>query len=243
MGLGIELEGLELLPHNKGYFAINGNQMTVKQAPITQRDSFGRPAFTAGDIGLSTSGYNPNGARISTGTTGLKLNSYRYSGATASEAKMESIRGNDRPSNIWNKIYDAGVDKAGKISSGVKELVKNGAMALDIPKAIKSTDDYVQASKDVKSIDFQATQMDYAIDLVNSSGIEMNTQTTNNVINYVFDGTLPPGEAMQNSAIIQNGTSILNSNNLPVRPTPQQVQQMLDNKQKDIQNQINSIPR
>ncbi|MBS1572669.1 MAG: hypothetical protein JST62_09770 [Bacteroidetes bacterium] len=60
MGMGVELEGLELLKNITGYFAINGNQMTVKQAPITQRDSFGRPSFRAGDIGLSTSGYNPN---------------------------------------------------------------------------------------------------------------------------------------------------------------------------------------
>lgn len=102
MGMGIELEGLELLPHHSGYFAIGGNQMTVKQAPITQRDSFGRPSFRAGDIGLSTGGYNPGGARMSSGTTGLKLNSYRYSGPTPSGVKMESVRGDDRPTNMVN---------------------------------------------------------------------------------------------------------------------------------------------
>lgn len=222
MGMGIELEGLELLKTNSGYFAINGNQMTVKQAPITQRDSFGRPSFRAGDIGLSTSGYNPGGARMSSGTTGLKLNSYRYSGATGSDAKMENIRGNDRPTNIWNKIYDSGADKAGKISGGIKELVKNGKMALDIPEAIKSTENYVQATKDIKAIDFQATQMDLAIDLVNGSGINMNQQTKNNVVNFVFDGALPPGTDTQNGLIIQNGTSILNSNGIRVQPTPEQ---------------------
>ena len=242
MGMGIELEGLELLPHHSGYFAISGNQMTVKQAPITQRDSFGRPSFRAGDIGLSTSGYNPGGARITSGTTGLKLNSYRYGGATGSDAKMESVRGDDRPTNIWTKMYDKGADKMSKISGGVKELVKNAKMAMDIPEAIKSTDNYVQATKDIKSIDFQATQMDLAIDYVNSSGINMSTQTRNDVTNYVFDGTLPAGTDTQNGLIIQNGTSILNSNNLPIRPTPGQVQNMLENKQKEIQNQVNSIP-
>lgn len=242
MGMGIELEGLELLPHHSGYFAISGNQMTVKQAPITQRDSFGRPSFRAGDIGLSTSGYNPNGARISDGTTGLKLNSYRYSGATGSEAKMENIRGNDRPTNIWNKIYDTGIDKAGKISSGVKELVKNAKMAMDIPEAIKSTENYVQATKDVNSVLDQAGVMGDAINYVDSSGIKMGSQLRNDVVNYVFDGTLPAGTATQNGLIIQNGTSVLNSNNLPIRPTPGQVQNMLENKQKEIQNKVNQIP-
>jgi len=242
MGMGIELEGLELLPHNKGYFAISGNQMTVKQAPITQRDSFGRPSFRAGDIGLSTKGYNPNGARISDGTTGLKLNSYKYAGPTPSSAKMESIRDDDRPTNIWTKTYDKGLDKAGKLNSGIKELYKLGEMAVNIPDAIKSNSNYVQATKDIKSIDFQATQMNLAIDYVDSSGMKMGTQLRNDVVNFVFDGTLPAGTDTQNGLIIQNGTSILNSNSLPIRPTPQQVQSMMNNKQKEIENQLNSIP-
>ncbi|WP_051882852.1 RHS repeat protein [Chryseobacterium formosense] len=225
MGMGIELEGLELLPHHSGYFAIKGNQMTVKQAPITQRDSFGRPSFRAGDIGLTTSGYNPNGARITDGTTGLKLNSYRYNGATGSDAKMESVRGDDRPTNIWTKIYDKGIDKVTKGFSGIKEVVKNVKMGLDIPEAIKSTNDYVNAVKDINSIEKQATTMDKAIDLVNSSGINMNTQTRNDVTNFVFDGTLPPGTDTQNGLIIQNGTSILNSNNIKIRPTQEQIKQ------------------
>jgi len=242
MGMGIELEGLELLPHHSGYFAINGNQMTVKQAPITQRDSFGKPSFRAGDIGLSTSGYNPNGARITDGTTGLKLNSYRYSGPNPSGAKMESVRGDDRPTNIWTKIYDKGIDKASKLNSGVKELYKLGEMAANIPDAIKSTSNYVQATKDVNSVLDQAGVMGDAINYVDSSGMKMGPQLRNDVVNYVFDGTLPAGSATQNGLIIQYGTSVLNSNNLPIRPTHGQVQNMLESKQKEIQNQVNQIP-
>ncbi|MDQ1802721.1 hypothetical protein RAH57_01905 [Chryseobacterium sp. CKR4-1] len=248
--MGIELEGLELLPHHSGYFAISGNQMIVKQAPITQRDSFGRPSFRAGDIGLSTNGYNPSVARISDGTSGLKLNSYRYNGPNPSGAKMESIRGDDRPTNIWTKMYDNNsgkwhdkvINSASKLSSGVKELYKLGEMAANIPNAIKSTSNYVQATKDVNSVLDQAGVMGDAINYVDSSGMKMGLQLRNDVVNYVYDGKLPIGTDNQNDQIIQIGTSILNSNNLPIRPTAEQVRSMLENKQKEMQNQINQIP-
>ncbi|MCD1117448.1 RHS repeat domain-containing protein [Chryseobacterium turcicum] len=230
MGMGIELEGLELLKTNSGYFAIKGNQMTVKQAPITQRDSFGRPSFRAGDIGLTTSGYNSNGARITDGATGLKLNSYKYNGATDSEPKMEGLNRDNLPTNVWYKMYIPAADNARKAVGGLKELIKNAKMALDIPEAIKSTNDYVQATKDVNSVLDQAGIMGDAINYVDSSGIKMGPQTRNDVVNFVFDGTLPPGTDTQNGLIIQNGTSILNSNSIPVRPTPEQInQKKIDN--------------
>lgn len=67
--------------------------------------------------------------------------------------------------------------------------------------------------------------MDDAINYVDSSGIKMNQQTRNDVINFVFDGTLPyPGAGlMPNSLIIQNGTQILRNNNLPVQPLNEQL--------------------
>ncbi|MCJ7936144.1 MAG: DUF6443 domain-containing protein [Chryseobacterium sp.] len=215
LGLGKELEGLELLKNQTGYFAIKGNEMTVKQAPISQRDLNGSPTFTAGDIGLTTSGYNPNAVRMSSGGTGLRLNSYRYDGPTPSEAKMESIRGNDRPTNIWNKIYDTGIDKAGKINSGVKELVKTIDTAINIPKAISSTNDFVQASKDIKSIENQAMRMDDAMGYVNSSGIKMDTQMKAGVTNYIFDGTL--SKDTNNNQIIFIGNTIMKANGIPVQ--------------------------
>ncbi|ASW73630.1 hypothetical protein IQ37_19315 [Chryseobacterium piperi] len=79
MGMGVELEGLELLKNHTGFFAINGNAMKVKRAPVSQMNSSGQATFTAGDIGLSTTGYNPDGARFTSGSTGLRLNSYKYS--------------------------------------------------------------------------------------------------------------------------------------------------------------------
>ncbi|MBB4808298.1 RHS repeat-associated protein [Chryseobacterium defluvii] len=231
LGMGVELEGLELLKNHTGFFAIHGNAMKVKRAPVSQADSNGKATFTAGDIGLTTKGYNPSGARITDGTTGLRLP--KYDGATASEAKMESVRGDDRPTNIWTKTYDKGIDKMSKFSSGVKELVKNGAMLLDIPKAFKSLEENTQASKDIQAINSQAMTMDRAIQYVDQSGIEMNQQTRNDVINYVFDGTLPNPDAglMPNSLIIQNGTQILRDNKLPIQPLDQQ----LTTKSRDIQ--------
>ncbi|EJL68984.1 hypothetical protein PMI13_03423 [Chryseobacterium populi] len=48
LGLGVELEGLELLKNHTGFFAINGNNMIVKRAPISQIDNNGYATFTPG---------------------------------------------------------------------------------------------------------------------------------------------------------------------------------------------------
>jgi RHS repeat-associated protein len=247
IGMGIELEGLELLPENTGYFAIRGNEMIVKQAPASQRDSFGRPTFTAADIGLSTKGYNPTAPRISSGETGLRLNSYNYSGAKAEDLSMESAEttsmGEQEVQTTGsNKLAEA-KEKLATVADGVKELMNNAFMAMDIPAAIKSVDDHVKAAKDIKSVDFNATQMDLAIDYVNSSKIKMNQQTRNDVINYVYDGHLPNKGSMQNSGIISIGNKILKVNNAPIRPTAGQVKRMLNDKQKQIQNNLRNIPQ
>ncbi|OCA69168.1 hypothetical protein BBI01_18370 [Chryseobacterium artocarpi] len=236
LGMGIELEGLELLKNHTGFFAINGNAMKVKRAPVSQRDGNGNPTFTAGDIGLSTSGYNPNGARMSSENTGLRLDSYRYEGPVSDAVQMQNTR--DKISTkvrqsfkttktgaeMWNiKQYRA--DQASAANSGIKELVKLGKLAASIPDAIKSTNDYVQATKDVKAIESQAMRMDDAINYVDQSGINMNPQTRNDVINYIFDGTLPNPDAglMPNSLIIQNGTEIMRTNGIPIQPLDEQL--------------------
>ena len=249
MGMGVELEGLELLPHNKGYFAIYGNQMTVKYAPSTQRDASGRPSFTAGDIGLSTRGYNPNGARITTGTTGLKLNSYKYNGPVVADAQLQNMK--DYPAHsdrmrprttktnaeMWN-IKQTRADLTVAAGLAVQEIAALVDLGSNIPKATVSIRNYTQATKDVASVDYQATQMDVAIDLVNASGLKMSTENKNNVINYVFDGTLPPGGMMQNSGIIQAGNSILKANNKPIRPTDVQIRQMFSPRDLEIRNLV-----
>lgn len=252
MGMGIELEGLELLPHNKGYFAIYGNQMTVKYAPSTQQNAFGQPGFTAGDIGLSTRGYNPNSARMSDGSSGLKLNSYKYSGPVVnSNAQMSdalnypsSNSDRQRPTTtktgaeMWN-LKQMSVDRAVAADKGVREIVALIKLGANIPAAFKSNEQYVQASRDIASIDQQAVQMDVAINLVNSSGLKMSTENKNNVINYVFDGTLPPGGMMQTSGIVTAGQSILKANNKPIRPTAEQIKQLFTPRQLEINNLVN----
>ncbi|WP_345988321.1 DUF6443 domain-containing protein [Chryseobacterium sp. Chry.R1] len=236
MGMGVELEGLELLKNHTGFFAINGNAMKVKRAPVSQTNSSGQATFTAGDIGLSTAGYNPDEARFSSGSTGLRLNSYKYSGPVPDAVQMQNTR--DKISNkvrqsfkttktgseMWNiKQYRA--DQAISASSGVKEIVKLVKLGASVPDAIKSTNDYVQATKDVKAIEGQAMRMNDAINYVDQSGINMSSQTRNDVINYIFDGTLPDPDAglMPNSLIIQNGTEIMRSNGIPIQPLDEQL--------------------
>ena len=236
LGMGVELEGLELLKNHTGFFAIHGNTMKVKRAPVSQRDSNGSPAFTAGDIGLSTNGYNPNGARMSSGNTGLRLDSYKYDGPVPDAVQMQNTR--DKISTkvrqsfkttktgaeMWNiKQYRA--DQASAASSGIKEIVKLAKLGANIPDAIKSTNDYVQAVNDVTAVKSQAVTMDQAIEYVDGSGIEMNQQTRNDVVNYVFDGTLPNPDAglMPNSLIIQNGAEIMRTNGIPIQPLDEQL--------------------
>ena len=233
LGLGVELEGLELLKSQTGFFAIHGNAMKVKRAPMSQTNSNGQATFTAGDVGLTTSGYNPNGARISSGTTGLRQDSYKYDGPVADVVQMQNTRDKistkvrqsfkttKTGSEMWNLKQQA-ADNAISASSGVKELVKLGKLAVNIPDAFKSLNEYTQAVKDVQTVQAQAMTMDQAIKYVDGSGIDMNTQTRNNVVNFVFDGTLPPGTDTQNGLIIQNGLQILRNNNITVQPSPEQ---------------------
>lgn len=49
-----------------------------------------------------------------------------------------------------------------------------------IPDAIKSNGNYVNATNDVKAVDFQATQMGKAIKYVDGSNIDMTSQTNAN---------------------------------------------------------------
>ena len=235
LGMGVELEGLELLKNHTGFFAIHGNAMKVVRAPGSQMSN-GRATFTAADIGLTTKGYNPNGARISDGSSGLRLKSHAYSGPTPNGATMENVQETPesmdsqkftttkRGLEMTNKMIK-NYDKLNTAAGGAQELVGLMDLASNIPDAIKSTGAYVQASKDITAIDGQAKTMDRAIDLVNSSGIDMTTQTRNDVINYVFDGTVPnPGAGlMPNSLIIQNGTQILRNNKLPIQPLDEQI--------------------
>ncbi|MCT6760706.1 RHS repeat-associated core domain-containing protein [Riemerella anatipestifer] len=235
MGMGVELEGLELLKNHTGFFAIYGNQMRVKQAPVTQRDSFGRPSFTAGDIGLTISGYNPNGARISSGTTGLRQESYKYTGPTASSAQMQDttdkISNKERQSfkttktgaEMWN-LKQVGVDRAIVKTEGVKEIATLINLGLNIPNAIKSTINYTQAVNDINAIKTQALDMDKAIKYVDESGI-VPSYIRNDTVNYIFDGTLPnpEGGIMPNSLIIQYGRQIMNANGIQVQSLNEQL--------------------
>lgn len=236
MGMGVELEGLELLKNHTGFFAINGNAMKVKRAPVSQMNSSGQATFTAGDIGLSTSGYNPDGARFTSGSTGLRLDSYKYDGPVPDVVQMQnttdkisnkvrqSFKTTKTGSEMWNiKQYRA--DFRMKASSGIKEIVKLAKLGASIPDAIKSTSDYVQAVNDVTTVKSQAVTMDQAIKYVDGSGIDMNQQTRNDVVNYIFDGTLPNPDAglMPNSLIIQNGAEIMRTNGIPIQPLDEQL--------------------
>ncbi|PTT36127.1 hypothetical protein DBR28_11420 [Chryseobacterium sp. HMWF028] len=235
LGMGVELEGLELLRNHTGFFAIHGNEMRVVRAPGTQASN-GRVNFTAASIGLTTKGYNPGSARISDGSSGLKLNSYKYSGPTTSGAQMQdtsdeisnkdrqSFTTTKRGSEMWNK-WQKITDKAMTANDGVREIVGLVDLASNIPDAVKSTKAYTQAAKDVNAITDQAITMDQAINKVDSSGIKMTPQTRNDVVNYVFDGTLPnPGAGlMPNSLIISNGTQIMKTNGIPIQPLNEQL--------------------
>lgn len=236
MGLGVELEGMELLKNHTGYFAIRGNEMVVKQSPLTQRDSYGRPSFKAGDIGLSINGYHPDHSRITSGHTGLKLDIYKYTGPTVSSVQMQDttdkISNKERQvftttktgSEMWN-LKQVALDRAIAKTEGVREIVGLVNLGINIPYAIKSTINYARAVDDISEIKTQAIYMDRAIKFVNQSGIKMNDQLRNDTINYIFDGTLhsPEKGLMPNSLIIQHGTKIMNANGIQVQSLNEQL--------------------
>ena len=236
LGMGVELEGLELLKNQTGFFAINGNAMRVKYAPITQRDRSGTPTFTAGDIGLTTKGYNPDGARIKSGTTGLRLNEYLYNGPIANGAQMQDstdkISNKDRQSftttkkgtEMWN-LKQLSIDNAVAKTDAIKEIASLIDLAVNIPNVINSTNNYVKAVNDITAITSQAKTMDKAIQLVDESKTNMTQQVRNDVVNFIFDGTLPNPSAglMPNSLIIQIGTTIMKTNGIPVQSLDEQL--------------------
>ncbi|AYZ35854.1 hypothetical protein EGY07_09855 [Chryseobacterium indologenes] len=173
---------------------------------------------------------------MSDGSSGLKLKSYAYSGPNPNGATMENVT--EMPSNLeaqkftttkrglemTNKLIK-NYDKLNTVAGGAQELVGLLDLASNIPDAIKSNGNYINATNDVKAVDFQATQMGKAIKYVDGSGIDMTSQTRNDVVNYVFDGTLPNPTAglMPNSLIIQNGTQIMKANNVPIQPLNKQL--------------------
>lgn len=209
--------------------------MQVKRAPISQISN-GQATFTAGDIGLTTSGYNPDGVRMSSGATGLKLNSYKYSGPVVGDAQLQNMKDypghsdRQRPTTtktgaeMWN-LKQLAADKMVATDLGVREITALIQLGANIPDAIKSTSDYVKAVNDITAVKSQAVTMDRAIKYVDGSGIEMNQQTRNDVVNYVFDGTLPNPDAglMPNSLIIQNGAEIMRTNGIPIQPLDEQL--------------------
>uniref|UniRef100_UPI0025D864FA hypothetical protein n=2 Tax=uncultured Chryseobacterium sp. TaxID=259322 RepID=UPI0025D864FA len=205
------------------------------RAPISQIDSNGYATFTPASIGLTTKGYNPGAARVSDGSVGLKLSSYKYNGPITEAAQMEGVK--DMPENSENQKFSTtkrglemtsklikNYNKLNNVASGAQELYKLGDLAASIPDAIKSMDNYIQASKDVLATETQAKTMDQAIKYVDSSS-DVDKQIRNDVINYIFDGTLPTPEAgmMPNSLIISKGIEIMNANKIPIQSLDDQL--------------------
>ena len=233
MGLGIEFEGLELLKNHSGFFAIKGNEVLVKKAPSTQKNDLGQPTFSAGNIGLSTKGYFPDAPRIVASNTGLRLEEYKYNSPTPNAAQMQDtpdkISGKDRQSfktmkkksEMWN-LKQVSFDRTMIKVDGINEILGLITLGTNIPNLINSTNKYVQATKDIDSILEQAKIMGNAMNYVDKSGIKMNQEMRNNVVNYIFDGTLPTSGLMQNSEIIHYGWQIMKNNNIAVQSLNEQ---------------------
>lgn len=236
LGLGVELEGLELLKNHTGYFAIHGNAMRVVRAPASQTDSRGNPTFTAGNIGLTTTGYNPNARSFSDGSKGLRINEYKYNGPLPSAAEMQDTKNLPTNSDVQKfkttirglNMTNNGIknlDKASNAADGIKEVKNLVDLITNLPNLFDSNKNHVQAANDVQSIQNQAMTMDQAIQTVDQSGVTMDQQTRNDVVNYVFDGTLPnpDGGLMPNSNVITIGTQIMKDNKITIQPLKEQL--------------------
>ena len=126
-----------------------------------------------------------------------------------------------KKSEMWN-LKQVSFDRTMIKVDGINEILGLITLGTNIPNLINSTNKYVQATKDIDSILEQAKIMGNAMNYVDKSGIKMNQEMRNNVVNYIFDGTLPTSGLMQNSEIIHYGWQIMKNNNIAVQSLNEQ---------------------
>lgn len=219
LGLGRELEGLELVPRGTEIFehivtqtpygATTSVATVAANVPSSQKDMHGNAVFDAGSIGLTTTGYNPDQAEFTTGK------GFILPERPEAPQEQEMIDGKD--------VNPAKPIGRGDFLDVVKLVADVIVGATDKVRGISEAKNnlYNTAVKDVINTTDQAQKMGIAGGIVNQAMPNANPQFKANVTNYVFSGQLPTTNLMQNSGIITQGNAIMKSNNIPIQGQPE----------------------
>ncbi|TXF77774.1 DUF6443 domain-containing protein [Chryseobacterium sp.] len=146
----------------------------------------------------------------------------------------------------------AGEAKATK-ALGVFELIKQINTAIDAPGEIKAMGENTEAVKYIDKLDFQFGQMQTAQYLVNKADLKMDNKTKTEITNYVFDGSLPKDVNSRSNSIINlssksnivnTANSIMRQNDIRVRNSPEvQKRQELEQQRMEHENKLQNVGR
>ena len=225
MGLGRELEGLELL-QERGVITATG--MTAKD--ICHNGPL--PSY------MSYLNYK-SGYSASQGMDVPDL----PSGA------LGMGKWNDEDGSFKSFAGEAKATKA----LGVFELIKLVNTAIDAPGEIKAMGKSAKANDYVDKLAFQLDAMQTAQEVVNNANLKLDNKTKIEITNYVFDGRLPEDVNSRSNSVVNLGSktnivntanSVMRQNDITVRKGPEaDRRQELEQQRMDQQNKLQNIGR
>lgn len=225
MGLGRELEGLELL-QDRGMIITTG---------MTQYDVYPRYHISSYVSSYTLKPEKPDPQSMDTdelpsGAAGMG----KWNNADGSFSSF------------------AGEAKATK-ALGIFEVIKLAGTAMDGIEGMNKTGDYVKAVKYMDKISGEFKDMKTPLDVVNKSDLQLDNKTKTEITNYVFDGSLPKDINTRNNSvvnlssksnIINTGNSIMRKNGIIVRNSPEvKKRKELEQQRMDKQNKQQNVGR
>lgn len=225
MGLGRELEGLELL-QERGLITATG--MTVND--IYHKGPL--PSFMS--YLNYKSGYSaPQGmdvAELPSGARGMG-------------------KWNNTDGHFTSFAGDSKLTKA----LGIVELIKLLNTAMDVPGEIKAMGESAKAVDYRDILTYQLDAMQTAQEVVNNADLKLDAKTKTEITNYIFDGRLPNDINSRSNSVVNLGSktnivnmanSIMRQNDIIVRKGPEvQRRQELEQQRMEHQNKLQNIGR
>ncbi|MCX2679345.1 DUF6443 domain-containing protein [Galbibacter sp. EGI 63066] len=213
IGMGRELEGAEILRNNTGWFKIelmfganNNVSLRNNNVPSVFKNNYNQPLFSAASVGLNGSGLNNN----------------------TSEPTI--LPSNDLP-NIpeWTMGgYDNVVSDELGYGYQIHNRNRTGGKIeglLFLFNLYDTYDNKVPIWKAYDQLKSNLTGFDKAIGLVNNSSLNESVKFKFDVINFVYDGSLPIGDvnkygiempSINQFEVLEAGMKILNDNGLSI---------------------------
>ena len=241
MGLGRELEGLELLGRNAGWFIMSESQnvlgqsqthIGVKQTHPMLVNNNGEPTFSAASVGLFNDGYDPN--RNVMYQAPPPMNTFTFENPFSGTPSMADTTGElpmglgGTPNKTANNL-NTGLGGVAEIMKYVKAIFSIGDM-MDAHKFMVAKDEL----RNQTELFGEAISMVDQTSLFNTNGVSRN-----DLINFVYDGTLNSAQNQTyNNNLIKNGVTVLQNYNQRVLTD---FQPQLPQQQINLQQQLDKI--